>query len=72
MNYLPTDKQFLLCWFKNFLEIERSHLEDDNSKEETSIMTDTRPEQRESIPVPLLENNLNNAIVEDPRFEGTT
>jgi hypothetical protein len=80
MDSLLCDKQFLLLWFKNYIEIERN-AEDEKEKQASSEAVNVvpfRPMNNQSYEgvlnngrVDAHENIHNMAIVEDPRFEGT-
>ena len=72
MNYLPSDKQFLLLWFKNFIEIESRTIEEDTKEEENINIKSVPLESSYSVHLPNLEDAHNMGIVVDPRFEGTT
>ena len=84
MNTLLWDKQFLVLWIKNFLEIERISMAsqkagDLGSTEErhnkSFDISPRTPERKEntlfSASIPTDSENMHDgAIIEDPRFRG--
>ncbi|CAI2382802.1 unnamed protein product [Moneuplotes crassus] len=72
MNYLPSDKQFLLLWFKNFIEIEAKVNEEDAGHEQEVNLRKLPMEVSQSVHFTQMDDIHDMGVVTDPRFEGTT